>query len=126
HKDFFSTDTIWDFCITLLVFPLAIALYISETYIGLPALLLLGIPFFTMTAIMRMYNNSEKVNSDLKKAGEIGHQLAARLSSDEVLDQFVIQVADLFQADYAYVIDYRDGKLMMLRRFEDNEFQSLD
>ncbi|WP_372870084.1 sensor domain-containing diguanylate cyclase, partial [Planomicrobium okeanokoites] len=126
HKDFFSTDTIWDFSITLLVFPLAIALYISETYIGLTALLLLGIPFFTMTAIMRMYNNSEKVNSDLKKAGEIGHQLAARLSTDEVLDQFVIQVTDLFQADYAYVIDYRDGKLLMLRMFEDNQFQSLD
>ncbi|TAA69166.1 sensor domain-containing diguanylate cyclase [Planococcus salinarum] len=126
HKDFFSVDTIWDFSITLLVFPLAIALYISETYIGLTALLLLGIPFFTMTAIMRMYNNSEKVNSDLKKAGEIGHQLAARLSTDEVLDQFVIQVADLFQVDYAYVIDYRDGKLLMLRIFENNEFQSLD
>lgn len=126
HKDFFSTDTIWDFSITLLVFPLAIALYISETYIGLTALLLLGIPFFTMTAIMRMYNNSEKVNSDLKKAGEIGHQLAARLSTDEVLDQFVIQVADLFQVDYAYVIDYRAGKLVMLRMFENNEFQPIN
>lgn len=124
HKNFFSIDTIWDFSITLLVFPLAIALYISATYIGLTALLLLGIPFFTMTAIMRMYNNSEKVNSDLKKAGEIGHQLATRLSTDEVLDQFVIQVADLFKVDYAYVIDYRDGKLLMLRMFENNEFQS--
>lgn len=126
HKDFFSKDTIWDFSITLLVFPLAIALYISETYIGLTALLLLGIPFFTMTAIMRMYNNSEKVNSDLKKAGEIGHQLAARLSTDEVLDQFVIQVADLFKVDYAYVIDYRGGKLLLLRIFENNEFISMD
>lgn len=126
HKNFFSLDTIWDFAFTLLVFPLAIILYISETYIGLAALLLLGIPFFTVTAIMHMYNNSEKVNSDLKKAGEIGHQLAARLSTDEVLDQFVIQVTDLFKADYAYVIDYRDGKLLMLRIFENNEFLSLD
>ncbi|WP_422123041.1 sensor domain-containing diguanylate cyclase [Planococcus sp. X10-3] len=126
HKNFFSIDTLWDFSLTFLVFPLAIALYISETYIGLSALLLLGIPFFTMTAIMRMYNNSEKVNSDLKKAGEIGHQLADRLSTDEVLDQFVIQVSDLFQVDYAYVIDYRNGKLLMLRMFEHNEFQALN
>lgn len=126
HKNFFSLDTIWDFSITLLVFPLAIALYISETYIGLTALLLLGIPFFTMTAIMRMYNNSEKVNSDLKKAGEIGHQLAARLSTAEVLDQFVIQVSGLFQSDYAYVIDYRDGKQVLLRMFENNVFQPLN
>ncbi|WP_052131502.1 sensor domain-containing diguanylate cyclase [Planococcus sp. CAU13] len=126
HKDFFSLDTIWDFAIAFLAFPLAIVLYISETYIGLAALLLLGIPFFTMAAIMRMYNNSEKVNSDLKKAGEIGHQLAARLSPDEVFDQFVLQVADLFQVDYAYVIDYRDGQLITLRKYEDNEFQKID
>lgn len=127
HKDFFSLDTIWDFAITFLVFPFSIALYMSEAYFGLAALLLLGIPFFTMTAVIRMYTNSEKVNNDLKKAGEIGHQLADRLSSDEVLDQFVIQVAQLFKVDYAYVIDYRNHKqLVMLRVFENNEFKPLD
>jgi len=127
HKDFFSLDTIWDFSITFLVFPFSIALYMSEAYFGLAALLLLGIPFFTMTAVIHMYTNSEKVNNDLKKAGEIGHQLAARLSSDEVLDQFVIQVAELFKVDYAYVIDYRNNELLiMLRMFEDNEFKPLD
>lgn len=126
HKNFFSLDTIWDFIIAFLVFPFSIALYMSEAYFGLAALLLLGIPFFTMTAVIHMYTNSEKVNNDLKKAGEIGHQLAARLSSDEVLDQFVIQVAELFKVDYAYVIDYRDGQLLMLRTYEDKEFKSLD
>ncbi|MDE0583626.1 sensor domain-containing diguanylate cyclase [Planococcus sp. A6] len=126
HKDFFSLDTIWDFAITFLVFPFSIALYMSEAYFGLTALLLLGIPFFTMTAIIHMYTNSEKVNNDLKKAGVIGHQLAARLSSDEVFDQFVIQVAKLFKVDFAYVIDFRDGQLLMLRKFEENQFQPLD
>ncbi|ANU16928.1 hypothetical protein BBI11_07795 [Planococcus maritimus] len=126
HKNFFSLDTIWDFTIAFLVFPFSIALYMSEAYFGLAALLLLGIPFFTMTAVIHMYTNSEKVNNDLKKAGEIGHQLAARLSSDEVLDQFVIQVAELFKVDYAYVIDYHKGQLLMLRTYEDKEFKSLD
>ncbi|TWT09009.1 sensor domain-containing diguanylate cyclase [Planomicrobium sp. CPCC 101079] len=121
NPKFFSIDVIWDFAITLLVFPYALAIYISESYIGIPALLLLGIPFFIMTAIMKLYNSSEKINIDLKKAGEIGHQLAARLSTDEVLDQFVLQVADLFKADYAYVLDYRDNQLQMLRMFENNE-----
>lgn len=125
HKDFFSLDTIWDFSITFLVFPFSIALYMSEAYYGLAALLLLGIPFFTMTAVIHMYTNSEKVNNDLKKAGEIGHQLAARLSTDEVLDQFVIQVAELFKVDYAYVIDYRKGQLIMLRIYEDHKFQPI-
>jgi diguanylate cyclase (GGDEF)-like protein len=120
----YSIDVIWDFAITLLVFPYALAIYISEAYIGISALLLLGIPFIIMTAIMKMYYSSEKINVDLKKAGEIGHQLAARLSTDEVLDQFVIQVAALFKADYAYVLDYRDNQLQMLRMFEHNELQN--
>lgn len=123
---FFSIDAIWDFTLTLCVFPYAIALYITEAYIGSAALLLLGIPFFIMTAVMKMYNSSEQVNIDLKKAGEIGHQLAARLSSEEVLDQFVLHVADMFKTDYAYVIDYRGGELLMLRMFENNEFIELN
>ncbi|MGI2326454.1 sensor domain-containing diguanylate cyclase [Planococcus sp. YIM B11945] len=125
HSKFFSIDAIWDFSITFLVFPYALAIYIAESYIGYSALILLGIPFFIMSAIMKMYNSSEKINYDLKKAGEIGHQLAARLSQDEVLDQFVMQVATLFKVDYAYVVDYRDNQLQMLRMYENEEFQQL-
>lgn len=125
-KSFFSLDTIWDFAITLLVFPYAITLYITEAYIGWAALLLLGIPFLMVAGLLQMYSSSEKVNIDLKKAGEIGHQLAARLSTDEVLDQFVIQVSDLLKSDYAYVIDYRDSQLQMLRMYEDNRFVDLN
>lgn len=122
NKSFFSLDTVWDFAITLLVFPYAITLYITEAYIGATALFLLGIPFLMIAGLLRMYSSSEKVNIDLKKAGEIGHQLAARLSTDEVLDQFVIQVTKMFRLDYTYVIDYRDGELQMLRMFENGEF----
>lgn len=122
NKSFLSLDTIWDFAITLLVFPYAITLYITEAYIGAMALFLLGIPFLMIAGLLRMYSSSEKVNIDLKKAGEIGHQLAARLSTDEVLDQFVIQVTNMFRLDYTYVIDYRDGELLMLRMFENGEF----
>ncbi|MDN3449167.1 sensor domain-containing diguanylate cyclase [Planococcus sp. APC 3906] len=122
NKSFFSLDTVWDFAITLLVFPYAITLYITEAYIGATALFLLGIPFLMIAGLLRMYSSSEKVNIDLKKAGEIGHQLAARLSTDEVLDQFVIQVTKMFRLDYTYVIDYRDGELQMLRMFENDEF----
>ncbi|KOF11780.1 hypothetical protein AC739_02905 [Planococcus glaciei] len=120
---FFSVDALWDFALTLIIFPYAIALYISEAYIGIPALLLLGIPFLIMTAVMKLYNNTQLINNDLQRAGEIGHQLAARLTTDEVLDQFVIQVSDMFKSDYTYVIDYRDSNLLMLRMFEHQEFQ---
>lgn len=125
-KTFFSIDTIWDFIITIVVFPYALALYMLEASIGLVALLLLGVPLLMVAILLRMYSSSEKINLDLKKAGNIGHQLAARLSSDEVLDQFTIQVTDIFQADYAYVIDYHKGELIMLRIYENNRFQNID
>src|SRR5690606_2935986 len=49
HSKFFSIDAIWDFALTLVIFPYAIALYLTEAYIGTPALILLGIPFLIMS-----------------------------------------------------------------------------
>lgn len=126
NKPFLSIDTIWDFSITLLVFPYAIVLYFSEAYIGIPALFLLGVPFMMVTILLRMYNSSEKINIDLKKAGMIGHQLADRLTSDEVIDQFLVQVTGMFKVDAAYVIDYRDGQLAVLRIYENGKFENYD
>ena len=125
-KSFITLDTIWDFLITLLVFPYAITLYMLETSIGIYAPMLLGLPFMVMTVVLRLYNSSEKINIDLKKAGNIGHQLADRLTQNEVIDQFVEHVATMFKTDYAYVIDYRDSQLLVLRMFEDGKFVEMD
>lgn len=123
RSKFFSVDAKWDFALMLVIFPYAIALYMFESYIGIEALILLGVPFFIMSAVLKMYNNSEQVNIDLKKAGAIGHQLADHLETAEVLDQFVVQVAKMFKVEYAYVIDYRDGQQQMLRIYENNQLQ---
>lgn len=123
RSKFFSIDAIWDFSLMLLIFPFAVALYIFESYIGIPALILLGVPFFIMAAVMKKFTSSEQVNIDLKKAGVIGHQLADRLETTEVLDQFVVQVAKMFKVEYAYVIDYRDEQQQILRIFENNKLQ---
>ncbi|MFP8782152.1 sensor domain-containing diguanylate cyclase [Planococcus plakortidis] len=125
-KTFITLDTIWDFLITLLVFPYAITLYVLEASIGIYAPMLLGLPFMVMTVVLRLYNSSEKINIDLKKAGDIGHQLADRLTQNEVIDQFVEQVSTMFKTDYAYVIDYRDNQLLVLRMFEDGKFVEMD
>lgn len=125
-KSFITLDTIWDFLITLLVFPYAITLYMLETSIGIYAPMLLGLPFMVMTVVLRLYNSSEKINIDLKKAGNIGHQLADRLTQNEVIDQFVEHVSTMFKTDYAYVIDFRDSQLLVLRMFEDGKFVEMD
>lgn len=123
RNKFFSIDAVWDFVLMLVIFPYAIGLYMFESYIGITALVLLGVPFFIVTAVLKMYNNSEQVNIDLKKAGAIGHQLATRLEPGEVLDQFVVEVAKMFKVEYAYVIDYRDGQQQILRIYENNKLQ---
>ncbi|ANU23607.1 sensor domain-containing diguanylate cyclase [Planococcus donghaensis] len=120
---FFSVDAIWDFVLMIVIFPYAIALYMFESYIGVVALLLLGIPFLTMTVVMKMYNNSEQINMDLKKAGVIGHQLADRLETNEVFDLFIVEVAKLFKVEYAYVIDYRDGLQQFMRIYENGQLE---
>lgn len=125
-KSFISLDSIWDFFITLLIFPYAITLYVLDAAIGISALMLLGLPFMVMTVVLRLYNSSEKINIDLKKAGHIGHQLADRLTQDEVIDQFIEHVATMFKTDYAYVIDYRNSQLLVLRIFEDGRLVEMD
>ncbi|ANU12800.1 sensor domain-containing diguanylate cyclase [Planococcus halocryophilus] len=121
---FFSVDAIWDFVLMIVIFPYAIALYMFESYIGVVALLLLGIPFLTMTVVMKMYNNSEQINMDLKKAGVIGHQLADRLEASEIFDLFIVEVAKLFKVEYAYIIDYRDGFQQFMRIYENGQLES--
>ncbi|MBT2582434.1 sensor domain-containing diguanylate cyclase [Planococcus sp. ISL-109] len=125
-KSFISLDSIWDFLITLLIFPYAITLYVLDASIGVYALVLLGLPFMVMTVVLRLYNSSEKINIDLKKAGNIGHQLADRLSQDEVIDQFIKHVATMFKTDYAYVIDYRKSQLLVMRIFQDGRLVEMD
>lgn len=121
NQAFLSVDTIWDLTISSIIFPFAVMLYVTEAVIGLPAIFLLGIPFLVIAVLLRMYSSSEIINRDLKETATIGHQLAERLSQFEVLDQFAFQVADLFKADYAYIVDYRRDQLIMLRMYEDGE-----
>lgn len=123
RSKFFSVDAIWDFALMFVIFPFAVALYLFESHIGIPALVLLGVPFFIMAAVMKKFTSSEQVNIDLKRAGDIGHQLADRLEANEVLDQFVVEVAKMFKVEYAYIVDYRDGQQQMLRLYENNQLQ---
>lgn len=126
NQAFLSVDTIWDLTISSVIFPFAVMLYVTEVVIGLPAIFLVGIPFLVITVLLRMYSSSEIINRDLQETANIGHQLAERLSQFEVLDQFAFQVADLFKADYAYIIDYRQNQLLMLRMYEDGEIVEKD
>lgn len=121
NEGFFGQDTIWDYAGLIVTFPFGIMLYLLDIHVGPIAFLLLGIPFLIITFLVRLYNNSERVNEDLNQASEIGHELADRLSVEAIVDLFLTRVSKMLPVDYAYILDIKDGELQFLRAVENNE-----
>ncbi len=118
---FFTKDFLWDIICLFITLPFAISLYMLESQLGYISLLLLGIPFFIITLLIRMYNDSERVNEDLTSASEFGHELADQRSSAEIFDLFMERITKMFPLDSAYIIDIVNDKFLILRAFEDEE-----
>ncbi|WP_088007250.1 sensor domain-containing diguanylate cyclase [Indiicoccus explosivorum] len=125
---FVSVEAVWDFVIMLLILPFTLVLYLVELHIGVAAIYLLGLPFVVASFFLRKYSDSERINRDLKKATEIGHQLAGRMTSVEVIELFMVKVAELLSIDFVYVVDYRrsTAELVILRQLEDSRFIEKD
>lgn len=118
---FFSRDAAWDYTGGLITLPFAISLYILQNEIGWIAFCLLGIPFLLITYVMRMYNTAERANIALAKASAFGHEMADRLSSNQIINMFMRRVSELFPLDAIYIIDNIKGKYVVLRAIEDKE-----
>lgn len=116
-----SVDFAWDLAGLLMTLPFGLSLYFLESYIGTSAFWLLGVPFITITLLVRLYNNSEKINADLTKASEFGHRMADRMTGKEIVDMFIERIAKMFPMDSAYIIDHLQDKFIVLRAIEDGE-----
>ncbi|GIN38663.1 sensor domain-containing diguanylate cyclase [Heyndrickxia sp. FSL K6-6286] len=119
----FAKDMIWDFCTLVMILPLGLALYYLFEEISYVAFLLIGIPFLSFGYVLRMYNSSERINDYLQRAAEIGHQLTERLQVNEVLDVFIQKISQMLPVDYAYILDVKNDKLVLLRGVEKGEQQ---
>lgn len=126
NPKFITKDLGWDFICLIITLPFGISIYILEGYIGSMAFILLGVPFLAITILIRMYSDSEKVNADLNKASEFGHQLADRMTSTEILDMFLKRLSDMFPFDVGYIIDNVDDNFFVLRAREDGENKELE
>ncbi|WP_318615198.1 diguanylate cyclase [Sporosarcina sp. YIM B06819] len=113
-----ANEILADYAIVLVIIPLALSLYYMIYIIGSGAFLLLVVPFFFITFIVRLYNNSEKINRYLKRAGDIGQELSAMMTEQEVIDAFVSKVSNLFEVDFAYLFDHQDGWLELISSYE--------
>lgn len=123
---FFSDDALLDRIVTMLSMPYGLALYFLLEQIGLAAVIYLGLPFIALAAVLKLYNSSKQVKNDLVRAGKIGHQLAAKLKIEELLDLFINKLSGLMPVDYAYILDteINEDYLILIRRFENGRRES--
>ncbi len=123
---FYSKDILVNYIMILAILPLSLTFYYLLQFIGTGAFLLLGIPYFFITLINRLYNNSERINNQLRQAGDIGHGLSELLTEKDVIDKFVMNVSDMFNAEFTYLFDHQDGWLELVRTYEHEKFIDID
>jgi diguanylate cyclase (GGDEF)-like protein len=116
---FFGKDFVVESITTFVIFPLGFVLYMLYDQAGPLALLFVGIPFVTLTVIFNLYYSSEKINSYLQKAAEIGHQMAELLHVNDVINLFIEKLSEMLPVDYAYILEVREGKLHVSRMIEE-------
>jgi diguanylate cyclase (GGDEF)-like protein len=114
-QQYFGKDFIWETITSILTLPIGLVLYTLYIEVGVVALLFVGVPFASLSIILNLYYSTEKVNSYLQKAAEIGHELAERLDVDGVLGLFLQKLKTLLPVDEAYVLDKENGQLHIIR-----------
>lgn len=115
-------DIAFEYGSVVLLLPISLTLYFLLEIIGESAFALIGIPYLVTVTIIRQYSKSERVNSDLKRAGEIGNELAGISNVQQVRDQFIQKVSVLFQSDHVYLFKSHGQWLEQVRVFEDDRF----
>lgn len=121
-ESYFGKDFIVETVTTFITLPLGFVLYMFYNQQGLLALLIVAVPFASLSIIFKLYYSSEKINEYLQKAAEIGHQMAERLEVDGVIDLFIQKISEMLPVDYAYIFDaVSEDELQLVRRIQDGD-----
>ncbi|MFL6518386.1 MAG: GAF domain-containing protein, partial [Bacillus sp. (in: firmicutes)] len=104
-ESYFGKDFIVETITTFITFPIGLVLYILYNQVGILAILFVAVPFVSLSLIFKLYYSSEKINSYLQKAAEIGHQMAERLKVDDVVELLIQKVSEMLPVDYAYIFE---------------------
>ena len=118
-----TSNFLWEFFTSLLVFPFAIVLYFLYLDIGMKAIFVVGTPLLGLSVILSLYYKSQQTNHYLQQASEIGHQLTGNLQMSEVLDIYMEKVTNMFPIEVAYIIDVEDEQLSVIRKYKDGKIQ---
>ncbi|HET7579223.1 MAG TPA: sensor domain-containing diguanylate cyclase [Bacillales bacterium] len=120
---FMGKDAWWEAVMTLLMAPIAIALYVLYKQMGTAAIVFVGIPFVSLSVMLRLYHSSEKINRLLQRSNEVGQQLSMTLEVEKTLDFFMEKLPEIFNVDVAYILDTDVERqiLHMRRTYEKHE-----
>lgn len=118
-ESYFGKDFMVETITTFITLPLGFVTYMFYNQQGLLALLIVAIPFASLSIIFKLYYSTEKINEYLQKAAEIGHQMAERLEVDGVIDLFIQKLSEMLPVNYAYIFDViSEDELQLIRRIE--------
>ncbi|WP_158333753.1 sensor domain-containing diguanylate cyclase [Bacillus sp. OxB-1] len=111
---------------TFVIIPLALSLFYLIQSVGWGAFFLLGMPFFLIMIVIRLYTDREKSNYYLRQSGMIGRELSDLLDENEIMDRFVEKAADLFKMEYAILFDHQKNWLKVERYFDHSRYIQVD
>lgn len=120
-SSFLGRDVGWEAVTTGLMLPIGLVLYLLYIQVGTAAIIFVGIPFASLSAVLRLYHSSERINDLLQQTNDIGRELSEKLTVSDMLEFFTAELTAMFSVDYAYILDEdpdgRDG-LNLIRLFE--------
>ncbi len=125
-ESFFGKSLFVETITTLITFPIGFILFILYNQVGSSAILFVGIPFVSLSIVFKLYYSSEKINENLQKAAEIGHQMAERLRVNDVIDLFFQKFNGMMHVDFAYIFEAAEDHLKLSRGMEAGRVISVD
>ncbi|WP_077359208.1 sensor domain-containing diguanylate cyclase [Fictibacillus arsenicus] len=119
---FIERDALWDLVSEVLAIPVGLMLYVLYSQLGQPAIFYVGLPFVSLSFIIKLYHSSEQINVSLQKASEIGQQLSEHLKVNPILDIFIEKLVAFMSVDFAFIYDADAGEhLKIIRKYESEE-----
>ncbi|MBU9721921.1 MULTISPECIES: sensor domain-containing diguanylate cyclase [Bacillaceae] len=120
HIKFFSDALAWEAVSAVLIIPVGITLVLLYQEIGVVAIFLIGVPLFSLSLILRLYNQSETTKMLLKKVSDFGYQVNENIPEDKILDLFVETVRNIFPMNNIFIYENKSGKLGIIKGFSDS------
>jgi len=114
-----SKGAIWDYIVSIVLYPLSLAMYFLYLNLHNKSIILIGIPLIVILFVIRIYTTSNKLNEQLSHVAVIGHELANHLRFDEVLETFLEKLQDVVPYENGFIVDLRKGsQLLTLKSME--------